>query len=234
MSTAGPPFRQLPLDLATAGRQAREDLVVGASNAAAVALIDGWPDWPAPVVVLAGPSGAGKSHMGAVWRERSGATVVAPGEIGEAALEAATRGPVFIDDADAGPLDEEGLFHLINAVRGAGTHLLMTARRFPVSWPVSLPDLGSRLKAAALVEIGEPDDALLAAIMVKLFADRQVEVEPHVVDFIVRRIERSLATAIGVVDRLDRLALERKCRISRALAGEVVNLLDAGQGALDL
>ena len=209
MSTAGPPFRQLPLDLATAGRQVREDLVVGASNAAAVALIDGWPDWPAPVVVLAGPSGAGKSHMGAVWRERSGATVVAPGEIGEAALEAATRGPVFIDDADAGPLDEEGLFHLINAVRGAGTHLLMTARRFPVSWPVSLPDLGSRLKAAALVEIGEPDDALLAAIMVKLFADRQVEVEPHVVDFIVRRIERSLATAIEVVDRLDRLEIGR-------------------------
>ena len=234
MSAAGPTFRQLPLDLAAADRQAREDLVVGASNAAAVALIDGWPDWPAPVVVLAGPSGAGKSQMGAVWRERSDAVLLTAGEIGKAAIEAATRGPVFIDDADAGPLDEEGLFHLINAVRGADTHLMMTARRFPVSWPVALPDLRSRLKAAALVEIGEPDDALLGAIMVKLFADRQVEVEPHVIDFIVRRIERSLATAIGVVDRLDRLALERKCRISRSLAGEVVNLLDAGQGALDL
>jgi len=234
MSAERPIFRQLPLDLSAAGRHAREDLVVGSSNVAAVALIDGWPDWTAPVVVLAGPSGAGKSHMGAVWRERSGAAIVQASHIGEAALEAAMRGPVLIDDADAQPLDEQGLFHLINAVRGAGTHLMMTARRFPASWPVALADLQSRLKAAALVEIGEPDDALLAAIMAKLFADRQVEVEPHVIDFIVRRIERSLATAIAVVGRLDRLALERKSRISRALASEVVSELDAGQGALNL
>jgi len=225
--------RQLPLDLAGAAGMAREDLVVGQSNQAAVALIDRWPDWPAPVVVLAGPAGAGKSHMGAVWRERSGATALFAAHLGEDALAAVAKGPVLIDDADAGQLDEEGLFHLINAVRGAGSHLLMTARRFPVSWQVSLPDLDSRLKAAALVEIGEPDDALLAAIIAKLFADRQVEVEPHVIDYVVRRIERSLATAISVVDRLDRLALERKSRISRALAAEVIGLLDAGQGALD-
>ena len=167
-------------------------------------------------------------------RERSGAATVQASHIGEAALEVAMRGPVLIDDADSQPLDEQGLFHLINAVRGAGTHLMMTARRFPASWPVALADLQSRLKAAALVEIGEPDDALLAAIMAKLFADRQVEVEPHVIDFIVRRIERSLATAIAVVGRLDRLALERKSRISRALASEVVSELDAGQGALNL
>ena len=225
--------RQLPLDLAGAAGMAREDLVVGQSNQAAVALIDRWPDWPAPVVVLAGPAGAGKSHMGAVWRARSGASALLAAQLGEDALAAVAKGPVLIDDADAGQLDEEGLFHLINAVRGAGSHLLMTARRFPVSWQVSLPDLDSRLKAAALVEIGEPDDALLAAIIAKLFADRQVEVEPHVIDYVVRRIERSLATAISVVDRLDRLALERKSRISRALATEVIGLLDAGQGALD-
>ena len=226
--------RQLPLDLAGAAGTAREDLVVGQSNQAAVALIDRWPDWPAPVVVLAGPAGSGKSHMGAVWRERSGASALLAAQLGEDALAAVAKGPVLIDDADAGPLDEEGLFHLINAVRGAGSHLLMTARRFPVSWQVALPDLESRLKAAALVEIGEPDDALLAAIIAKLFADRQVEVEPHVIDYVVRRIERSLATAISVVDRLDRLALERKSRISRALAAEVIGLLDAGQGAFDL
>lgn len=226
--------RQLPLDLAGAAGMAREDLVVGQSNQAAVALIDRWPDWPAPVVVLAGPAGAGKSHMGAVWRARSGASAFFAAQLGEDALAAVAKGPVLIDDADAGPLDEEGLFHLINAVRGAGSHLLMTARRFPVSWQVSLPDLDSRLKAAALVEIDEPDDALLAAIIAKLFADRQVEVEPHVIDYVVRRIERSLATAISVVDRLDRLALERKSRISRALAAEVIGLLDAGQGAFDL
>jgi chromosomal replication initiation ATPase DnaA len=233
MSRATRPGRQLPLDLVPSGGQAREDLVVGASNAAAVALIDRWPDWPATTVVLAGPSGSGKSHLGSIWRELSGAETLDPQTLGAAALAVAARGPVFIDDADAGGLDEKGLFHLINTVRGAGTHLLMTARRFPVSWQVNLADLESRLKAAALVEIGEPDDVLLAAIIAKLFADRQVEVEPHVIDYVVRRIERSLATAISVVDRLDRLALERKSRISRALAAEVVGELDGGQAVLD-
>ena len=126
-------------------------------------------------------------------------------------------------------LDETGLFHLINAVRAAGTHLLLTARRFPSAWGVRLPDLASRLKAAATVEILEPDDHLLAGVITKLFADRQVEVEPHVVQFLVRRIERSLSTAIGVVDRLDRAALEQKTRITRALAAEMVNAMDQGR-----
>jgi chromosomal replication initiation ATPase DnaA len=112
--------------------------------------------------------------------------------------------------------------------------VLITARRFPSAWGVALPDLASRLKAAATVEIGEPDDELLAGVIAKLFADRQVEVEPHVVQYLVRRIERSLATAIRVVDRLDRIALEEQTRITRALAAEAVEALDEGQGELDL
>ena len=143
--------------------------------------------------------------------------------------EAAARGPVLIDDIDAAAIDETGLFHLINAVRQANTSLLMTARRFPAAWGVKLPDLVSRLKAAATIEIHEPDDALLAAVTIKLFADRQVEVEPHVVQFLVRRIERSLSSAIEAVARLDRAALERKSRITRALAAQVLGEMEEGR-----
>ena len=142
--------------------------------------------------------------------------------------------PAVIDDIDAAPVDEQGLFHLINTVRSGGTHLLLTARRFPAAWGVALPDLASRLKAAATVEIHEPDDLLLAGIITKLFADRQIQVEPHVVQYLVRRIERSLATAMRVVQRLDRLALERKMPITRALAAETVSALDEGQGEFDI
>jgi chromosomal replication initiation ATPase DnaA len=224
--------RQLPLDLAHAEGRSRDDLVVSVANADSVSLIDRWPDWPSPVVVLAGPAGSGKSHLGAIWCEMAGARSFLIDSIGAGVIEAAASGPVFIDDADRGMLDEHGLFHLINAVRGAGTHLLLTARRFPAAWGVTLPDLASRLKAAATVEIREPDDLLLAGVIAKLFADRQVEVEPHVVQYLVRRIERSLSTAIRVVDRLDRAALEQKCRITRAMAAETVNALDEGQGEL--
>lgn len=226
--------RQLPLDLAHSPAQSRDDLVVGPSNAAAAALIDRWPDWPSPVVVLAGPAGSGKSHLSAIWREASGAARFAPGRLGAETVEAAGRGPVLIDDVDTAPIDEAGLFHLINAVRQAGTALMLTARRFPMAWGVRLPDLESRLKAASTVEIHEPDDALLAGVVTKLFADRQVEVEPHVVQFLVRRIERSLSTAIDVVARLDHAALEQKSRITRAMASQIVDAMDTGQGRFDL
>ena len=225
--------RQLPLDLGHSTGHSRDELVVSDANRQAVALVDRWPDWPAAVVVLAGPAGSGKSHLASIWSEMANAVSLDASDIEGWVEGAPLSHPVLIDDVDAN-LDEQGLFHLINAVRGAGTHLLLTSRRFPSAWGVRLPDLASRLKAAATVEILEPDDHLLAAVITKLFADRQVEVEPHVVQFLVRRIERSLSTAIGVVDRLDRAALEQKTRITRALAAETVNAMDQGQAELDL
>lgn len=221
--------RQLPLDLAHAEATSRDDLVTGPSNAQAVALIDRWPDWSSPVAVLAGPAGSGKSHLASIWQDATNATMLEASRLGPEAVEAAMRGPVLIDDVDATAIDETGLFHLVNSVRQHGSFLLMTSRRFPQGWGVTLPDLASRLKAAATVEIHEPDDDLLAAVTTKLFADRQVEVEPHVVQFIVRRIERSLSSAIEAVARLDRAALERKSRISRALAAQVVEAMEEGR-----
>jgi chromosomal replication initiation ATPase DnaA len=215
MPMAGPGKpRQLPLDLGHATARTRDDLVVTPANREAVALVDRWPEWPAPVAVLWGPPGSGKTHLAQVWREASGAVTVEPGSIG-AQGEAATA---LIDDADCEGLDETGLFHLINALRQSRGHLLLTARRPPAAWNVTLPDLASRLQAATLVELRAPDDMLLAGVITKLFADRQVDIDPQVVQFLVWRIERSLAAAMEAVDRLDRAALEQKSRITRSLA----------------
>lgn len=223
--------RQLPLELSHGTAYSRDDLITSPANEQAVALIDRWPDWPAPVVVFAGPPGCGKTHLASIWREETGAVPLNGATLGAAVAD--LDGPVLIDSIDAAPVDEAGLFHLINTVRGAGTQLLITARRFPSAWGITLPDLESRLKAAATVEIHEPDDQLLTGVITKLFADRQIEVEPHVVQYVVRRIERSLSTAIRVVDRLDRKAMELKTRITRALAAETISALDEGQRDFD-
>ncbi|MBX3568913.1 MAG: hypothetical protein KF914_12700 [Rhizobiaceae bacterium] len=220
MSRARPEApRQLPLDLGHVSGTARDDLLVSDANREAVTLIECWPDWPSPVVVLAGPPGSGKSHLAAIWRQAAGALEIAPGS--RQALPQEARS-VLVEDADRPGLDETALFHCINALRGSGGHLLLTARQFPSAWPVRLPDLRSRLKAATVVEIGEPDDRLLAGVLTKLFSDRQVQVDASVVQYLVRRIERSLSSAMAVVAALDRVALERQVRISRTLASEIV------------
>lgn len=225
MSRGGRP-QQLPLELAHGEARTRDDLVVTPANERAVTLVENWPDWPAPLLILAGPHGSGKSHMAEIWCSRSGAFRASADAIGAEVLAAAEHRPVLIDDADAARRDETGLFYLINVIRAANTHLLMTARSFPAVWGVQLPDLLSRLKAATMVEINEPDDMLLAGVIVKLFADRQVAIEPHVVRFLTRRIERSLSSVRDMVEKLDRLALERKSRITRALAAQVVGEAD--------
>lgn len=221
--------RQLPLELQHSTGFSRDDLVVADCNRQAVDLIDRWPDWSAPVAVLAGPTGSGKTHLSSIWCEASGAIEFTPASLAEADLERLGKRPVLIEDIGSGPFDENALFHIINSVLQSGSCLLLTSRQFPAGWPVQLPDLASRLKAAMIVEISEPDEQLLGSVMMKLFADRQITVEPHVISYLVHRIERSLATAMAVVDRLDATALENKSRITRVLAADVLGTMETDQ-----
>ena len=219
---------QLPLAFRHDPATGRDDLLIADPVNAAVAMIDAWPHWPSPVVVIAGPVGSGKSHLAAIWREKANAATLAakPGTGAEAAAE---RGPVLIEDADRDGFDDRTLFHVINNIRQHGHTLLITSRLWPMSWAVELPDLRSRLKAATVVEIGEPDDALLSQVIVKLFADRQLFVDDRLVAYIVARMERSLEAAQTLVERLDRLALARGSRITRTLAQEVLGEMVGGE-----
>lgn len=216
-----PGFQQLPLAFDHEPQTGRDDLVISDPMSAAVTIVDQWPVWPSPVVILVGPAGSGKSHLARIWSEKSGAVPVQP-SAGSLAANQVGAAPLLFEDADRTGFDDTELFHLINAVRQAGSHLLITARSWPVSWPVALADLASRLKAATVVEIGEPDDALLRQVLFKLFADRQLLVDDKLVDYLVARMERSLDAAISLVDRLDKLALSRGRKISRALAAEIL------------
>ena len=219
---------QIPLDFGHEPAASREDLIVSDRLSAVIGLIDRWPDWPSPVVVVAGPTGSGKSHLASVWAAQSGAVAVSVDAADGNALAAAAAGPVLIEDIDRMDFDQTALFHLINTVRESGTTLMMTSRLWPSAWNVTLPDLASRLKAATTVEIGEPDDALLAQVLVKLFADRQIVPDERVVAYLVSRMERSLDAARRIVARLDDMALSRQSKITRQLAAEVIAEFDGG------
>jgi len=214
--------RQLALALPHAESFARDDFLIGASNEAALATIERWPDWADRVLALTGPEGAGKSHLAAIWAEKAGARRVSARALGETdLLHALATGALVVEDASA-ELDERALFHLLNLVREEDGYLLLTARTPPATWGVALPDLASRLRAVPVVTVSAPDDALLRAVMVKLFADRQLAVDETLIAYLATRIERSFAVARETVERLDREALRQKRGVTRALAAEML------------
>jgi chromosomal replication initiation ATPase DnaA len=217
------PARQLALALDHPESFAREDFLSGPSNAAAFALIDSWPDWPNRSAALVGPEGSGKSHLAAIWAGESGARFLAGRALGATDLPGSlATGALVIEDAAAGEFDERALFHLLNLAREEEAFLLITARTPPVGWPVGIRDLGSRLKALPVFAVSAPDDVLLRAVLVKLFADRQLAVDESLVSYLVKRIERSFAAAREVVACLDQEAMRQQRPLTRALAAELL------------
>jgi chromosomal replication initiation ATPase DnaA len=226
--------RQLVLDLPVEARFGREDFLVSDSNRDAFRLIERWPDWSEPLLQLAGPPGSGKSHLAAIWSERARSQTVDAAAISMARVpEISGASALVIEDIDRGPLDEAALFHLVNRAREARASIVFTSARPLDAALITTPDLLSRLRRAPMVALGPPDDTLLRAVFVKLFTDRQLVVDPNVVEYLVVRIERSLARAADVVSILDREALRRGRRITRAVAAEVLGAEAGGPDAFD-
>lgn len=210
----------LPLDLPPA--LGRDDFIVGAANRDALALVEVWPEWPAPVVALSGPAGSGKSHLVAIWQGLAGGRAIAASALTEALVEdLAGAGAVAVEDIDRGSYDDAVLFHLLNRARERGASVLLTTRGAAAD-AAKLPDLVSRLRAAHPVALSAPDEALLEQVLVKLLADRQLPAGRGLVDYVLPRIERSFSAAANFVRELDRVALASGRAVTRNLAAEIL------------
>jgi chromosomal replication initiation ATPase DnaA len=217
--------RQLTFDLPLREARGRGDFFVSASNADALAAIDAWPDWPARKLVVTGPPGAGKSHLARLWADRAEAVVLAGETLAGTDPTVLAGRNVALEDADrlAGdPAAEAAAFHLHNLVLAEGGALLVTAAAAPTRWGLGLPDLASRMEGTPVVAIEPPDEALLAAVLVKLFADRQIEPPETLIRYLVARIDRSFAAARDIVAALDETALAEGKPIGRDLARQVL------------
>ena len=213
---------QLALALDHGESLAREDFLAGPSNAAALSLIERWPDWPSRTVLLRGPEGAGKSHLAAIWAREAGARLLSPRALEGAEVPVAlATGALVLENLAEGRFDEPALFHLLNLAREERAYVLITARSAPATWRIEVADLASRLRALPVVALEPPDDVLLRAVIVKLFADRQLAVDESLVAYLATHIERSFAAARAAVAALDREALRLQRPVTRMLAGEL-------------
>lgn len=212
---------QLPLTLPHRPALGRQDYLVAPSNDLAVQWLDRWPRWPGHALALFGPQGCGKTHLIAAFAEQVGQkriTILTGHELTTPHILSMPPCPVLaVDDYDQAQ-DHAALFHLWNRVREDGGHLLLAGRRPPVRLPTDLKDLASRMGATQAVEIQPPDDALIYQVMAKLFADRQIAIDPGVIEYLLTRMERSFAAAGQMVETLDRAALAGKKAITISLA----------------
>lgn len=220
---------QLSFDLPARQALGRDDFFVSPANAEAVAMIEGWQNWPNRKLVLVGPHGAGKTHLTHVWAALSGARIITADDLETADIPALACGPVAVEAAATiagNHTAEEALFHLHNLILAEGQSLLLTATTAPNFWPVALPDLASRMQATTVATLRAPDDALLSAVLMKLLSDRQLSPSPDTIPYLTRRIDRSFETARRVIDALDHMALETGRPINRTLAAKVLDKLD--------
>lgn len=218
---------QLALDLGHRTALDADDFLIAPCNRDAVMWVDRWPNWPAPALVVHGPTACGKSHLATVWRARSGArTVFAADLSGATPVDLLGAGDCAVVENGDRVTDQTALMHLYNVVAERGGQLLVTAAAPPARWSLSLADLRSRLVAAPAVAIGAPDDGLIGAVLIKLFADRQLRVGDDVVTFLLARMERSFDAARRLVTALDHAALAGRRNITVPLAGQVLNDLE--------
>ena len=217
------PPRQLAFALPHAESLTRDNFIEGAGNAAGLALVDAWPEWPARTMFLVGPDGSGKSHLAAIWAEQSGARSLSAQALDIAAVpRALATGALVLEDLSPTAFDERALFHLLNLARQDEAYILITAREAPATMPVALSDLRSRLRACPVVTLLPPDDQLFRALIVKLAADRQLTIDEAVVSYLATRIERSYAAARHAVALLDNESLRLGRPVTRALAAELL------------
>lgn len=215
---------QLAFDLPAREAWARADFCTSPANDEAVRVVEGWRDWPGGRLMLVGPMGSGKTHLAHIWASETQALWLSPDELGERLAEIEADACVIIDGAHrVARRAETELFYLYNRLIPQG-RLLLTAPAPPRDWGLTLPDLLSRLQAMPVARLESPDDALLAGVLAKMLADRQISAPPNLIQYLLPRMERSIAAARALVAALDARSLASQRPVTRQLAAEVLDL----------
>lgn len=227
------PRGQLVLDLHHEPSHAEADFLVWDGNRLAFQHITAFPNWPGPLTLLVGPAKAGKTHLARIWAERSEAIAAGPEDVARLSTQGGTR-PVLVENADRAEIEEADLFHLLNQSMRDNRPLLLTAREGVADWRLTTDDVRSRLRLAAQFTVSAANDMQLSQMLVKLFSDRQMNVDPKIVSYLVTRMERSPQEAVALVTLIDRLTLSQRSAVTRKIAADALRQREEGRDRQDM
>jgi chromosomal replication initiation ATPase DnaA len=218
---------QLVFDLPHLESWDEADFFITARNERALRLVTAWPDWQSPAAIVFGPPQSGKTYLAKIWQNRSKAQFLEASQLADHVWSEPFT-PLVVEDLDTTAFCETALFHHLNLAREHATSMLLTAETAPGQWTLTLPDLRSRIRSYPAAEIQPPDEEHLAALLIKHFSDRQIEVGPDVISYMIARMERSMSAAQRLTAYIDKLALSEHRKVTRAFAAKVFKELDAG------
>lgn len=222
--------RQLALELRHHPALGREDFLQAPCNAEALAWIDLWPNWPTLFLNVHGPAGCGKTHLSHVFAARNHARFITANTLLSDDLPYLFQSfrALVVEDLHV-PFNEENLLHLYNGAKENGVYLLFTANLPPARWNIHLPDLRSRMLSIPCVGITPPDDTLINALLIKLFADRQLSIGLEALAYLTPRIERSFSAIRRLVDEADRASLESHRTITIPFLRDILNQISSSK-----
>ena len=234
--------QQLALELLHRPSLGKEDFLISPCNQEAVQIIDSWPDWSFFAVCIYGSEGCGKTHLANVFSNRVSLLTHYPYKIPnikaeqlkvEQIYDLFQQNPCLIVEDLNQNIDQEAMFHLYNLYRNEGGNILFTSQVAPARLNFALKDLQSRLNIIPSIEIQAPDDELLSSLLIKLFMDRQINVSPEIISYLLCNMQRSFSYARKIVAEIDLISLARKRAVSIPIVKEAIaNLEENLQGEL--
>lgn len=203
----------------------RDNYFVSQANQGAVSLIEDWINWPSRKLILVGSEGSGKTHLGHLWASEVGATIINATTLMEQQISELSKAPVLVEDINEIQRNqpvEIVLFHLHNLLYSEGHSLLMTSQILPGRLSFSLEDLQSRIEASTTAKLHPVDDNLLGAILIKMFADRQIYFSDKLLTYVLSRVERSYTAAKLFVEEVDSKAMAESRVIGKKLVRDIL------------
>ena len=187
-----------------------QDFYVSKSNEFSFLLLNSWPKWEKNFLNLIGDKFSGKSHLINIFLQKFGGIKVDADEINNDTLKKIkTYENIVIEDLNEN-IDEKILFTLFNNIEQDNKYLIISSTQPIVEYNFELDDLNSRAKNFLLSNIDKPEDDLLYALILKNLSDRQISIDKKLIDFIVKRINRSYGKISEFIYKIDEISLKRK------------------------